>query len=215
MNIRLENVNVVGSDYTGALVGQSKFTTIINCSSTGSVVGNTFTGGLIGHNFENNLMYSFSTCNVTGKEYTGGLVGANAWRLIADCYAVGNVQGEQYTGGIVGLNVDGTVKNCYFAGNIKGISATGGVAGGTRGNKWASGSIIYAYIYNSFSLELTPVGTQDSYSIVRNVYSKSATALKQQSTFVGWDFTNIWAIDEGKSYPYLRTNEQIPHPGTN
>ena len=27
--------------------------------------------------------------------------------------------------------------------------------------------------------------------------------MKAQSTFVGWDFANIWGIDEGLSYPYL------------
>ena len=44
---------------------------------------------------------------------------------------------------------------------------------------------------------------------------RTTTQMKQQATFINWNFTNTWAIDEGKSYPYLRTNEQIPHPGTN
>ena len=28
--------------------------------------------------------------------------------------------------------------------------------------------------------------------------------MKQQATFIGWDFTNIWDIIEGVTYPYLR-----------
>jgi hypothetical protein len=30
--------------------------------------------------------------------------------------------------------------------------------------------------------------------------------------YEGWDFDTIWNIDTGTSYPYLRNNEQIPHP---
>jgi hypothetical protein len=36
--------------------------------------------------------------------------------------------------------------------------------------------------------------------------------MKQQSTFVDWDFDTVWQIDEGKTYPYLRTNPQSPPP---
>ncbi len=30
--------------------------------------------------------------------------------------------------------------------------------------------------------------------------------------YVDWDFSTIWKIETGVSYPYLRNNEQIPHP---
>jgi len=26
--------------------------------------------------------------------------------------------------------------------------------------------------------------------------------MKQQDTFEGWDFINIWGIEEGETYPY-------------
>jgi hypothetical protein len=28
--------------------------------------------------------------------------------------------------------------------------------------------------------------------------------MKQQATFAGWDFTNIWTINEGNDYPRLK-----------
>ncbi len=37
--------------------------------------------------------------------------------------------------------------------------------------------------------------------------------MREQATFSGWDFTAVWSIDESSSYPWLRTNEQSPHPG--
>ena len=34
-------------------------------------------------------------------------------------------------------------------------------------------------------------------------------ALKQQATFVGWDFDEIWGIDEGGSFSYLRPSDTL------
>jgi hypothetical protein len=36
--------------------------------------------------------------------------------------------------------------------------------------------------------------------------------MKQQSSFTSWDFSTVWNIDEGISYPYLLSVEQNPHP---
>jgi len=33
---------------------------------------------------------------------------------------------------------------------------------------------------------------------------KTTAELKQRSAFAGWDFEEVWAIEEGVSYPYLR-----------
>jgi hypothetical protein len=32
---------------------------------------------------------------------------------------------------------------------------------------------------------------------------KTTIQMKQKSTYVGWNFTNIWKINEGVDYPYL------------
>ncbi|MDR3000556.1 MAG: hypothetical protein LBU89_04750, partial [Fibromonadaceae bacterium] len=31
---------------------------------------------------------------------------------------------------------------------------------------------------------------------------KTTAEMMSQSTFANWDFTNVWQIDEGESYPY-------------
>jgi len=33
---------------------------------------------------------------------------------------------------------------------------------------------------------------------------KTTDQMTQQATFVDWDFDEIWAIDEGQSYPYFK-----------
>jgi hypothetical protein len=30
--------------------------------------------------------------------------------------------------------------------------------------------------------------------------------MKQQATFEGWDFINVWDIGENQTYPFLRTH---------
>lgn len=35
-------------------------------------------------------------------------------------------------------------------------------------------------------------------------YTRSTAQMKKQSTFVGWDFDNVWSINEGTFYPYLK-----------
>jgi len=36
---------------------------------------------------------------------------------------------------------------------------------------------------------------------------KTAAQMKQQATFVGWDFVDIWSINEGVTYPYITPPE--------
>jgi hypothetical protein len=34
-------------------------------------------------------------------------------------------------------------------------------------------------------------------------------AMMMAETFEGWDFTSVWGIDEGVSYPYLRWEPEL------
>jgi hypothetical protein len=37
--------------------------------------------------------------------------------------------------------------------------------------------------------------------------------MKQAVNFSGWDFTNIWTIDEGSTFPYLKNVTPTTKPG--
>ena len=49
--------------------------------------------------------------------------------------------------------------------------------------------------------------TPDKYAL-----PKTEEEMKQQATFEGWDFENVWAIDEGNSFPYLRMEIPEEYP---
>lgn len=34
--------------------------------------------------------------------------------------------------------------------------------------------------------------------------------MQQQANFEGWDFTNVWSMTEGKSFPRLKGGVQLP-----
>ncbi len=36
--------------------------------------------------------------------------------------------------------------------------------------------------------------------------------MKQEATYTGWDFANVWDIVEGQSYPYLRVLGETVYP---
>lgn len=229
VNIALENVNIKGYNYTGSLVGWNDGN-ISNSYSTGNVTGYSDVGGLVGGNNRGIITNNYSTCSVTGYYYVGGLAGDDYYGTITNSYSTGSVTGySDGAGGLIGNIYYSTIKNSYFTGNIKGWTRVGGLIGrgvsGTISNSYSTGNIT-GYSYTGGLIG----NNQNNTIVVINSYwdiqtsglttsaggtGKTTAQMKTQSTFVNWDFTNVWAIDEGKSYPYLRTNEQVPHPGTN
>ena len=104
-NLLLEEANVTGANYTGALVGYSYLAEVANCKSSGNVQGSNCVGGLIGMN-EGDVAGCYSEANVTANTGTaGGLIGNNFGisGIINGCYATGKVVGELY-GGLAGEN---------------------------------------------------------------------------------------------------------------
>jgi type II secretion system protein G len=187
---------VTGNRCTGGLVGRTYSSSITNCYTTGEVTGNYDTGGLVGRNEGGIITNCYATGSVTGNiDYTGGLVGYNTG-TIENCYATGNITGDWYIGGLVGYNKSGSITNCYATGKVTGNFYTGGLVGSN------SGTITNSY----YNLETTGQSDDDGRG------SPLTTAkMKDQVNFSNWDFVETWLIDN--SYPYLQTNEQIPHPG--
>lgn len=236
------NVVAKSEGYAGGLVGIKLSGFIENCYSTGSVGSSTQTdrqvgciGGLVGEN-AGSIKNCCSTSSVKGYVYVGGLVGNNDSGSIENCYSTGSVEGNLHVGGLVGQHVDldwehdpvvGFVKNCYSVSPVRGNVVIGGLAGSCNG-----------YIENSYSAGLVEgnsrvgglVGVARGPNFIASSFwdiqtsgqlssdggePKTTAELKQRSTFenADWDFERVWAIDEGTSYPYLRPNEQVPHPG--
>jgi filamentous hemagglutinin family protein len=178
----------------GGLVGYNSGT-IINSYATGSVTltgSNNVIGGLVGYN-TGTINNSYATGTVTGRAYNGGLVGYNTG-TINNNYATGPVTGEYATGGLVGTN-NSTISNSYATGAVTGDQQTGGMVG------YNGGAISNSYWNTSTNGGLAGVGNGTS----TGATGLTTAQMQMQSSFAGFDFTNIWTIYEGYTAPLLRS----------
>lgn len=117
--------------------------------------------------------------------------------LVEDCFVEGNVTAMGDRGsGLVALADGGgatsTIRNCW--GRCK---CTDG-----RGH----------FIYRFGGTVITNCFYDTTYSggVSGDGTGKTETQMKQQATYVGWDFTNTWTMQENVDYPRLRP---VPVPG--
>jgi hypothetical protein len=220
-NLGIENFAVSGSENVGGLVGYNDYGSINNCYSTGAVSGSYCSvGGLVGGNEGGSISNCHSTCQVSGYQQAGGLVGDNHGS-ISNCYSTGQVSGEG--GGLVGENgYDGSISNCYSTGSVSGSGGSfnvGGLVGynnGSISNCYSTGLVsgtsgvggLVGYSGGTISscYFLDTSGPEDG-----NGTPLTDEQMKQQASFVGWDFVwetingteDIWAVCEDASYPKL------------
>ena len=209
------NVGSTGN-YVGGLVGYLSYNDsntpgITRSYSTGSVLSTASrVGGLVGY-CAGNITECYATGNVRGTSYIGGLVGQANLAFsynsityactISNSFSIGSVTGTDasaYAGGLLGYVSGGTVKNCYCTGSIV-TSSEGGYTGGIIG--YISSVTMIGCYYDSFASRYVP---QDSYDVGR-----LTSGMISQATFIGRNFSSIWTIEQGASYPYLRA---VPKP---
>ena len=143
-NVILEDADVTGRDYVGAVCGYSNSTK--NCSVSGTVNGRDYVGGVSGW-ISSGSEYTYSSADVTGRNYVGGLFGGKQLNM-GTCCATGTVTGEDYVGGLVGSAQTGkTIINSYTTGEVisSGVNA-GGIAGNqseitVKNTSYASGNV--------------------------------------------------------------------------
>jgi len=216
-----------GNQCTGGLVGGVISTgTINNSYATGDVSGEHYIGGLIGCGSKAIINNSHATGNVSvehGSNCGGGLIGKSSG-TISGSYATGNVTGFSFLGGLIAcLDKGGTISNSYATGSVTGNSSwIGGLVGrlsegASISNSYATGSVTG----NDYLTNGGLVGKlEDGAAISNSYYDKETTGridtgkgegkttdqMKTQSTYVGWDFSNIWEISSSNNngYPTLR-----------
>lgn len=161
------------------------------CHATGNVSGSYSVGGLVG---ENEILcevdQGFATGAVTGDSYVGGLAGRN-WQTITNSCAAGAVTGETNAGGLLGKNeaIDSLVSRCHSTGPVSGADGYGDLVRGNGGN------VQYSY----WDMESSGLETS-----IGGGTGKTTAEMMTKATFAGWDFTTIWDIEEGATYPFLR-----------
>jgi hypothetical protein len=222
-NVGMQNTEVRGARASGTLIGRvtGNISTVVeNCfSSGGFVYGDAATGGLVGsfnsyrenpgqaENFRPIMRRCYADIDVhfsgngTNNIKFGGLVGCAQKGFVGDSYARGSVSastGCERVGGIAGcIYLQGRLFNTYSTGVVTGngalnvgghvgFNAPGNEAGTSTGSYWDT---------QTSGQPSSAAGT-----------GKSTTQMKQQATFVNWDFTTIWDIDgvTNDGYPFLR-----------
>jgi len=230
IDLTILNEDITGGGYVGGLVGKNVSGKISNCSCEGKVSSGSSTGyvgGLVGYNIGPtsaiSRCYSKVEVSTTGTgSYIGGFAGRNrSYAEINECYSKSNVlsSGDK-VGGFVGQLAQGIVKNSYSIGSVT-TTGTGNSVGGFCGAVY-QGTIEYCYSVGQNRTDRTKgfLGSESNTNVYTNNYidtlvsecnqsaipnvaiGKTTTEMQTASTFVGWDFTNVWEI-VGDNYPLL------------
>ena len=203
----------------GGLVGSTQSfssgttATIRLSSSTSSVTGGERVGGLVGilsgfgEHFVATIEQSFATGNVSGTNYVGGLLGVLSGASVIDSYATGDVVGSDNIGGLIGgasTCTGGAGDAVYSVGSVTGTGVyVGGMVGWSEPVCPLTASLTSTY----WDTDSSSVTTSDGGE------GRTTTEMTTEATFVDWDFTDTWTIDEGSSYPCLQwQGEDCPVP---
>lgn len=176
--------------FAGGLIGMESEGNISLSYAEGNVEGKTSVGGLIGASMDTNsqVEYCRASGSVSGTTNVGGLIGHKNRGQCSNSYAEGSVNGALNVGGLIGNNEESTIQNTYAVGSVQGKKGVGGLIGK---NSESTVNSSY-YDYQTTKQSDTGKGTP-----------KSTNEMKDQNTFLGWDFFKTWGIKKD-TYPYLR-----------
>ncbi|MBE0662434.1 MAG: T9SS type A sorting domain-containing protein [Bacteroidales bacterium] len=170
-----------------------------------NVTGRYYVGALVGNN-EGTVNLCYSTGIVEAFQSAGGLVGYNNGNG-SNTGAISNSYSQIYArasssraGGLAAWNYYGTITNCYAAGGVSAPSNSGGLLGSV-----SVGTVTNSYWNSETSAQVSSAAGS----------GLTMAQMQQASSFTGWDFGSIWAINSGSSYPYLQSSQQTPAPGPN
>jgi hypothetical protein len=212
-----EDVRTYG-DRVGGIAGENLASGIIEfCWSTSAnieaqddpVLFVTSAGGVAGENL--GLIrecYSYNIQVDSDDYYAGGIAGLNQGSgQILNCYSLSPTFGT-HIGGLVGYNDGGSISLSLAAGRVSDPDG-GGLVG-----KCSGGVIAYCLFDTQATGKTEPTG-QGGCSFTE-CYGKTTAQMQQRSTFesLGWDFINVWEIEDGISYPTLRGAKPSVSPPT-
>jgi len=190
-NLGLDNVQISGRDYVGALVGDIGYIIpdaipISSCYSSGTVTGEENVGGLVGRN-NGTILSSYSACMVSGASYVGGLVGFNTRGTISSSHSSGRVYGSNRVGGLVGYYYSqrGHISSSYSSARVHGTWQVGGLLGYIGGGP--------GHISSSYSTGRV-YGVQDAGGLVGHTYDGSSA----WKVFTGTISSSFWDVESSE-----------------
>ena len=228
--------SVVGTKVVGGIIGAMSNSNILLSYFSGEITALSNGGGLIGRvgdvfgidpypgpNVEQDwntdsfdlVDRCWSSGSVSGthqnlSNYFGGLIGyfnSGMWNdvvtqkvNIINSYSTSRVLGSTQVGGFIGKIQSANISNSYATGLVTATGVNYWQNGGFNAEQWWGGS-------TSCFWDINATRAIDSNSCI----GKTTLEMKQQSTYSGWDFTNIWAINSNvnNGYPYLKNNPPL------
>ena len=235
-NVKLDNAKLHFRAGGASLIGYMHNSIVSNCHAkvtfyqdwpieeTGELAG------LVSHiHFSGSILRSSAEVkDLKGASHLGGLFYKNMVPtsllvpykvLISECFSKGNIGYEEtWRAGGIAAEAIGNCKciNCYSWCDVEGKLEIGGFAG-------YCGDVENCYVYGKISEGGKAVvgggssegkgvyycsdnGAEDDYAT-----GKTYAEMTHQATFEGWDFDNVWDIEEGESLPTLQW--EAPEPG--
>lgn len=210
VNVHVEALLTSGAaiSITGGIVGALSDSHIYYSSANVDLVGYQYLGGLVGKaDPDSTIQYSYATGVVTtgtvgSDTYTGGLVGQTEDAVISNSYSQVELNAAtnlKIAGGLVGNNVgESSIIKSYSTGNVQ---AGGTDLGGLVGKDEGTLSVESSFWDTETSGQATSVGGT----------GKTTAEMKTESTFTdaNWGFPDIWDIDPGQ-YPTLVPYDDTP-----
>ena len=191
----LENVDILGSQDTGGLVGQSQGSKISECYVTGYIAGRDHVGSLIGG------------CKAIGMTE------------VTNCYGIAYVYSREHqAAGLVGTPIDLKLDKCYFAGTVCGHqNRMGGLAalidGGNTcdiSNSFVAAPMLVHETPGSGPYDRILGDTNNKTNNLTNLYALAGTELGEYGKFeVKSDTNPNWTTGADKTYDELTSPEFI------
>lgn len=207
LNIVVSDKGLTGNQNTGVIAGTNRGR-ITQCAvSGGGVVCYGDAGAIAGISYgvidncsANNDVKSYNTT-------AAGIVGRN-FGIVKNSLASGNIKGDK-AAGIAGINSssDAQILNCVVLNSdISGLSSALRIVSGLSDG--ASVPSMNNYASESVHISLNGINQNISEDPV-NGKTLTASECKDRAIYesMGWDFNEIWGIDNGYSYPYLQYNK--------
>ena len=223
----ITRINDIGN--IGGIMGSGD-SEISECFSTADITSycqnySSYVGGIAG-NSRKTIRKSYNSGKIdvivedgNGIPFSGGIAGIS-YGEIENCYNTGSVESKGvkfvYAGGIAGIS--GSIMCCWNTGDILAVASnnensfilSGGISGETM---FAFDSIDNAdadeekdsYLINCYYLdEISQATSNPIDEAMINVKALSLNEFNMQSSFVGFNFENIWVMEESLGYPILK-----------
>lgn len=217
-NVYLEDVDFTGNENIGGIAGIADGGKIEFCSVTNSyiegrdraaaIVANVGGGAVIENCYT-------AGCEIKAREHQAGGIAAAAATAggvtIRNCYFEGTISSQYgHVGSMLGLidqDGDVTIENC--------LNLATSIGGGTRFRicNWG-GRESMAHFTNNYSISTTEsIGGEWSGSDARNgedlPADTDAKSLNFYTQTLGWNFSGIWKIEDGKGYPVFGVMQSV------